>query len=190
MKVIITGIFFAGLLIVVGIDAAAQQNATNTCKVEIYLLNKKIKAFDSALKIAGSFYPKKEDLQDTPFIKDKEIISYTIEKRNKAKKRDHTYTIYLSHSISNKINSIRDISICCGLKFAIVINDSLIFGGYFWNPISSFTANAVTAYIHDDDIVLTDLFRSYNEDFRKNALLLDSMKKTGRLVIKRFLKEN
>ena len=60
-----------------------QTKNTSRCKIEIFLLNKKIASFDTAYKLMGKFNVKKKDLEDTAFIKDDEIISYTIEKFKK-----------------------------------------------------------------------------------------------------------
>ena len=57
-----------------------QTKVTSRCKIEIFLLKRNIPSFDTSYKLMGNFTVKNEDLQDTAFIKDDEIISYTIEK--------------------------------------------------------------------------------------------------------------
>jgi len=162
-----------------------QAEQISVCKIEIYLLNKSIKAFDTTRRVVGKFNVKKEDLQDTAFIKDNEIISYTIEKYKLNRKRKYWHKILLSGSIDDRIKRLGDIPLCCGIKYALVINDEVAYSGYLWNPISSFTSTAITSSVHRNEILVTNMYQTKERDPRNNPVLFSCLKKSNRLILEK-----
>jgi len=178
LKLIIVG------FILLGQPVFGQRKNTGNCKIEIYLLNKRINGIDSIYKMSGEFKVTKEDLQDTPFIKNSEIISYTIRKFKEKKRKIEHHHILLSSSVNEKIKALGEISLCCGLKYALVVNDSIAYGGYFWNPISSWGANAIISYLHPGNLSFVYMYKKKNKkDPRYNVKLMECLKKSQRLVL-------
>ncbi len=166
-----------------------QTQNTSDCKIELFLLKKNMPSFDTAYRMMGKFNVKRENLQDTAFIKDSEIISYTIEKfkinngQRKYKKEDHN--IQLSKSINERLKRLGDIPLCCGIQYALVVNGEIIYGGYFWNHYSSFDAAATLSYINEDGISFVFGYAHREKDPRNNPTLLSCLKKSDRLILKK-----
>lgn len=65
-----------------------------------------------------------------------------------------------------------DIPPCCGIKYALVINGEIAYGGYLWNHYSSFVAAATLSYINEDDISFVFMYGHREKDSRNNPILL------------------
>jgi len=112
----------------------AQTKDSGACKVEIYLLKNSIQGSDTIRKKDKALIPLKEDLADTPFIKDEEFISYTIiiaKIKDKGRKRYFRYRhrIEVRNPLDARIEQL-DLPVKLGKQFALVINGEIIYGGY------------------------------------------------------------
>ena len=94
-------------------------------RIDIYLARKHIPCWDTTLSKLVPFSIPKQDLQDTAFIKDEEIISYTFRSYyekgpNYRKFRTAQHTINLSTSISERVEKLNLSLFGCAMQFAIV----------------------------------------------------------------------
>ncbi len=172
--------------------AFAQSFVSQPGKVEFYLLKSTTLSIDSPGVIRRQFDVSPGELQDTAVIKDNEIISYTIRK-------DHfrlmgnkdtiveRFLFNISDAAANKLKALKP-DLCCGIKFAVVVNRKVCFTGYFWNLFSSFACDWITVYpvgnIIDVMGKLPDTFATIPNDPRKDRLLVACLKATNRLIIK------
>ncbi len=77
MKTIKFIVVFAMLIHVV--SACGQNSKIKKCKIEFYLLKKEIVSVDLVTGLRSAFNATLNDLQDTVFIKDSEILSFQIQ---------------------------------------------------------------------------------------------------------------
>jgi hypothetical protein len=172
-------------LLLVQISVYAQSVGTQSCKVEIYLL-KKITGDSSAIKgLRGEFHAELSDLQDTAFIKDAEILSYSVAKDAH---QGSVHVIKVGKQVVDRVNNV-GLPLSSGRQFAIVVNGQIAYTGYFWNFISSFGCNWVTAFAQTDVIWLVRKLPDYefkpgDYDPRQNVLLFDCLRSTNRFIQK------
>jgi hypothetical protein len=158
----------------------AQYNGKQSCKVEIYLLKTEIP--DTTVEgLKGPFAAKLSDLQDTAFIKDAEILSYSMANSKAA-------GFKVTPTAGQKLNK-EGISLSSGRQFALVANGQIVYTGYFWNSVSSFGCAWITAYISDGFIMILkglppDAFTRGYDHILENKLLLDCLRSTNRLTDK------
>jgi len=165
------------------ISAHTQTHSTQSCKVEIYLL--KSPKIDTTKKhgLSGEFHVQLSDLQDTAFIKDSEIKSYTI---NGNKQKGTVHIIKVTPLAVERIKQ-SGLSLASGKQFVIVANGKIAYTGYFWNYYSSFGCDWVTAYANGDSIGILRKLPDYNfkpgyYDPRENQMLFDCLKSTNRFT--------
>jgi hypothetical protein len=174
--------------------AFGQTGDKQSCRVEIYLLKRTIPNADTTEKeLSGSFNITLADLQDTAFIKDTEIISYIVQRNtapslpNKTARAD-SYGFNVTEAAIQRVNSL-SIPLCCGRQFAVVANGKICYAGYFWNLVSSFGCNGITAFAFGDIINILGKLPGYDskpgdENSRNNELLFNCLKSTNRLIKK------
>ena len=170
-----------------------------TCKIEFYLLKKIVESSDSigqikigdslhAMRLPGNFHATIENLDDTAFIKDDEIIAFFIKKYTKENKTTEQHFFILSEAAVDRIKKL-DIPLCCGKQFALLVEGEFVYGGYFWNYFSSFSCNGIVAFAYNEEIAIRRKLPDYgyeNEeaeasDIRKNPVLFDCLKSTNRI---------
>lgn len=167
------------LLLLGCFSAHSQTNSKQSCKIEIYLLKTVIP--DTTVQgLKGPFAVKLSDLQDTAFIKDPEILSYTIGV-GKAGFR-------IKPGAGQRLNK-EGISLSSGRQFAVVANGQVVYTGYFWNWISSWGCGWVNAYLANEYILISkgmpgDVFKPGHDHILENKQLLDCLRSTNRLTDK------
>ena len=183
MKTILTVIYFA-----LYISSWGQTPQKENCKVEIYLLNKVLPGIDTIKKSCNEFFTKKQDLQDTPFIRDEEILSFSIrvDTTNAKLKLSKSYVFQVLNTAPKKINSL-EIPLFGGRQFAVIANKKIIYSGYFWNSKSTLKWNWIMAYADENWIIVEHTWPAEEnvieqDDKRSNPFLLECLKKTGRLI--------
>ena len=157
-----------------------QQSNKQSCKIEIFLL-KTVVPDTTVQRLKGPFAAKLSDLQDTAFIKDSEILSYSILNGKAA-------AFKVASMAGQRLNKV-GISLSSGTQFAVVANGQIIYTGYFWNLASSFGCAWVTAYIGDGFIMIlkglpANAFKPGYDHILENKLLFDCLKSTNRLIEK------
>jgi hypothetical protein len=161
---------------------------TQDNKIEFYLL-KSVKPNKTDLKgLRGEFQITREDLANTPFIKDEEILCYL--RFNDTIKIKGQLVIQVRHqikvrsSVAGSVNKL-DMPLCCGRQFAVVLNGEIIYGGYFWSLLSSWGCDTITAFTLGDRIDILRKLPDYDEnkesDPRDNEKLFTALKNSGRM---------
>lgn len=167
-----------------------QTPTTQKCKMEFYLLKSRKPNLNPAIGISGQFWVNKTDLQDTPFIKDVEILGCTYEKDTVKYNDSSLITIKqifkIAATVAPRIRNI-EIPLCCGRQFALVVNGEIVYSGYFWNTLSSFGCNTITAFVYGTTIQVVRKLPDYNNvtdstDPRQNQLLYDCLTRSNRLL--------
>lgn len=173
------------------ISSYAQVLAKDGCKIEIYLLSRTKPNVNSSEKRPGKFFLTSADLIKEPLVKNDEILSYHISKDTVTDINGSR--IFEKHRMNitpDGLIRIKDLNIplCCGKQFAVVVNDVVVYGGYFWNYFSSFGSNWITATAIDSFIQIEKKLPDYNSikdsnDPRKNKSLFECLKATKRLKL-------
>ncbi len=168
---------------------AAQEQNPSSCKISFYLLKSRKPNLDKNKRLSDRFAVTNSDLEDTAFIKDYEINLFTIRKdtfdHQTEKQEVVNYIFTTSTAITSKIARL-DIPICCGRQFALVLNGRIVYAGYFWNMVSSFGCNTITAFAMNSTIVVHRKLPDYDpsttpDDPRADTELLQCLRNTGRL---------
>ena len=159
------------------------------CKIEFYLLKFIKPNLDTTNKLSAPFSVNKTDIEDKAFIKDNEIFGYFFLK-DTVKFKDSSIIrtrqkFVVSTLVTTRINNL-NIPLCCGKQFALVVNDVVVYTGYFWNFFSSFACDGITAFADNGRIyILKDLpekdYAKKFQDQRQNSNLFDCLLKTNRL---------
>ena len=193
MNLIRMGFLYFSLLLVLNTPCLAQNTSRKPCKIEFYLLNRVIPNDDSTKGYAKKFTATLNDLADTAFIKNEDIVNYSITSYKDSTKENgknspirESHKIKLRYPIEEKLQ-VLGISLCCGRQFALVVNGQICYSGYFWNIISSYGWNWITAFGIGSTIdiwpaIPHDKNKLSNDDPRKNKLLFDCLKATNRLI--------
>jgi len=159
---------------------------SQSCMIEFYLLKKDIRDFDSTREMAKGFDVKIDDLCDSPFITNSEVLSFYVrkDKMKKSKVREtHIFTV--PDSVTRRINDLQ-IPLCCGKQFALVVDNVIVYTGYFWNRISSFGCHWINAYAYEKEILIYKRLPDYGDskdtpDPRKSPVLFNCLLTTGRM---------
>jgi hypothetical protein len=155
---------------------------------EFYLLKTSKPNKDGSKELRGEFLFSEFDLDENPIIRDNEILEY-VRFADTTKYQgqifvDVRHRIKVSQSVIDRINNL-NIPLCCGRQFALVLNKKIIYGGYFWNIVSSFGCNAITAFATGGYIEIRWKLPGSDQqdkaDPRDNLKLIDGMKETGRI---------
>jgi hypothetical protein len=144
---------------------------------------------DTTKGLRAEFCVTKFDLEDTAFINDNEILGYYF--RNKTTKLNDSIIVDIKQSfevsdkVTKRINDLK-IPMGSGRQFALVVNDEIIYSGYFWNFYSSWGCNAITAFAYESKIDILRKLPDYDfaidsNDPRRNSILFECLKKTNRL---------
>lgn len=176
----LTVLFYSTVIVVYGQEV-------HTPKIEIYLL--KPSAFDSLPMEDFYFEPNKNDIVDTPIIKDQEILAYNF-KKNENDEVSYSYIDIKEGAVTKIVELPIDLS--HGRRFALTVNGLPVFGGYFWNGLSSFGCNWIAVVVFRDKERQTKLglgkgvgyskvFSEARKDPRGKADLLNAFNKSGRL---------
>lgn len=176
--------FYLTLLLGLACNAIFAQG-TPDCRVDIYLVKKFIPCWDSTSKRIVAFTVTLDDLQDSAFIKDEEIISYTFKKirqnvRKGKKVIAKLHSFHTSSSLSARIDSLHLSLFGCAKQFAIVCNGEIIYGGCLNNHLSSWAPPTVFAAGRDNELILNFLPGERSNDPRENPILFSCLKKSGR----------
>ncbi len=96
-----------------------------------------------------------------------------------------THVIEIDSSASSKQNALHP-PLPFGVRFAVVVNRQVIYGGYFWNVFSSFGCHWVCAFELGNEIRIYRKMPDYwvetkENDPRQNDLLFTCLRKTKRL---------
>jgi len=151
-----------------------------SCKIEFYLLKKEIARDSTNFYVMPSFSATIEDIEDEPFITDDEIISFSI----LSSKIREGRIFKVPESVTKRINKLK-IPLCCGKPFALLVNGTIVYTGYFWNLVSSFGCKGIFVFASDDELRFRRLpdFGSENNvwDIRQDSDLFDCLKATNRM---------
>jgi hypothetical protein len=164
----------------------AQTITNQSCKIEFYLLKSVIPNADKTTEIRAKFDATPADLEEKAFINDADIISCTV---NKDTAKAFSMSFKVSDSAAKRIKDL-DRPLCCGKQFAVVVNGKICFTGYFWNIMSSFGCDWITAITGENSIMLIPKLppdgssKPDVNELRENRLLLDCLASTNRLVEK------
>lgn len=157
----------------------------SSCRVDIYLVKNRINCWDSSTKKFIPFVVKKEDLQDSPFIKNEEITLYTFRKfRSKVGKGEkitaRLHSFETSSSVNERIDSLHLSLFGCAKQFALVCNGEIIYGGCLNNSLSSWVPPTVILTGRDNSVSL-DFYPSIGDnDPREDKKLFDCLKNSNR----------
>jgi len=96
-----------------------------------------------------------------------------------------THIINIDSSAWSKQKGLHP-SLPVGVRFALVVNHKVIYGGYFWNLVSSFGCHWVCAFELGNEIRIYRKMPDYGvetkeNDPRQNDLLFTCLRKTKRL---------
>ena len=145
-------------------------------KIEIYLLKTRLDQDNPQgypKSLARPFQPKQTDLQDTPFIKDTDIIWYDTSRSK----------ITLSVSGSQKIIDLQP-PIIDGIQFALTVDRKPVMCGYFINRVTSQPAISymiMNILNQDSTFSISRLLPGNHTDDRVNAILIKALSETNRL---------
>ncbi len=190
MKAIKIIAVFAVLTYVV--NACGHGGKTEKGQVEFYLLKQEIPSLDPSTGLRGAFIATQADLQDTAFIRNSEIISLRISRDTVGSKVIERHVFNVSESAADRIQGVAgsglDIPLCCGRQFALVVDGQIVYTGYFWNFISSFGCDAVTAFAFNGQIDVHRKLPDYGKeegepDSRVNQVLFDCLRSTNRMDV-------
>ncbi|MDJ1483837.1 hypothetical protein QNI16_25275 [Cytophagaceae bacterium YF14B1] len=177
------------LLFLLVTTSFGQTDNKQNCKIEFYLLKSVKPNLDTTSKLRGSFAVSKADLEDTAFIQDHEILGYNFRKDTARSKGLNFITIQQSFEVAldvtKKINSL-NISLSQGRQFALVVNGTIVYSGYFWNILSSFGCDGITAVAIGTKIDISRKLPDYDsvfnsEDPIQSKVLMNCLLKTNRL---------
>ena len=154
-----------------------------SCKIEFYLLKKEI-ARDST-NLMTNFSATIEDLENEPFITNNEIISFSIINHTTDNRIVESHFFEVSESVTMRIKELK-IPLCCGKPFALLVNGSIAYTGYFWNFYSSFGCDGICAVAGGDTILIERKLPDYGLedgvlDKRQDSDLFDCLKATNRM---------
>ena len=141
--------------------------------------------FDPVSKRPVSFMPILSDLEDTAFIKNSELVSYTIEKysmNNKGSKR-HSKQIHVAEygiSVEKRMEML-NLPVRQVRQFALVINGQIVYGGCFIDKHVSLAPLGVNAFVSQNEISFQYGFKE--SDTLNSRQLIECLKKTNRLTI-------
>ncbi len=169
------------LILLIGNLAFAQIDDSPNCEIKIYLLRDNSTTYTD--KVMERFFVTKADLEDTAFIDDSEILSYIIKRDTSdiegitAIKERHW--LIVSPEIVERVTDL-SIPLCCGRKFALLVDGSIAYTGYFWNYYSSFSSDWITATASGSTIYIDRKLPDYGfdpieTDPRHNSLLLNCL---------------
>jgi len=158
------------------------------CRVDLYLVKEYIQCWDSTTKKIMHFIVTLDDLQDTAFIKDEEIISYTFKKFRQKERRSKKMIVKLhsfktSSSLDERIDSLKLSLFGCARQFAIVCDGEVVYGGCFNNHLSSWVPPTVFATGRGKELSLNLWPGVAPKDPRENEKLFDCLKKSGRFIL-------
>ncbi len=180
--------FLIPILIITGNVIIAQPKSN--CRIDIYLVKNYVRCWDTVTKKIVPFNVTIDNLQDTAFIKDEEIILYTFKKfkqkiriwgsRRRKKITARLHSLQLSSSVNDRIDSLSLSLFGCAAQFAIVCDGEIIYGGCLNNHMSSWVPPVVTLTGRDNEIHFGLWPGIAPTDPRENPKLFDCLKKTGR----------
>jgi hypothetical protein len=164
----------------------AQPNSD--CRIDIYLVKNIIPCWDSVSKKIIPFKVTLNDLQDTAFIKDEEIVSYTFKKFKQKVRKGRKVTAKLhsfqtSSSLNKRIDSLNLSLFGCASQFAIVCNGNIVYSGCLNNHLSSWVPPTVFAAGRDNELTLNLWPGVAPYDPRENQTLFNCLKKSRRLKL-------
>lgn len=162
-------------------------SAQHKPKIEIYLVDEK----PAAMQTGGGYFDcKTAKLITHSFITDNEITGYEIINDTATRyNRGKIYRMHLDTNAQSKVEKLnRNIPLCCGQRFVVTVDETPIYGGYFWNVFSSFGCKWLTIIASHSKILQIERGLPYDY-FDKNQIdpsgdikLLMAFKATGRLI--------
>ena len=162
------------LFLLLLIPSYFQLQAQDNPLVEIYLLKNRISTIENRnwpSSVVNHFYANSNDLLDTAFIKDSEIISYD----------SSTFKLKVTKSASLKIAYLEP-PIPKGIQFVITVNKEPVLNGYFINKFTSIPVFSYMIMNHADSVYTIDrLMPDVIIDDRKGQKLIDNLLSTGRM---------
>ena len=171
-----------GILLLIFVVKGYGQN----CKIEFYLLKKEIPVVINSM----DFHATRDDLEDTAFITNDEITSFSIKKNTtKDSKTVEQHFFHVSQEVVERINKL-EIPLFPGKQFVLLVDGEIIYGGYFWNFFSSWGCSGIVAFAIGDKIIIERKLPDYGyendmeaaADRRKNPILFDCLQLTNRMV--------
>ncbi len=96
---------------------------SQSCKIEFYLLKQPVVSIDKDTQLVTEFHVSKDDLFDSPFISNEEVLGFSVktDKMKKGKKRER-HIFHVPDSVTKRINDLQ-IPLCCGMQFALLADD-------------------------------------------------------------------
>ncbi len=143
-------------------------------KIEIYLAKYRVPPMKNEnwpSTVVHHFHATQSEIQDSPFIMDKEIISYDSTMNN----------IHLSKSAALKISNLNPL-IPEGIQFILTIDKVPTINGYFINKNASEPVVSYMIMNKNDTLCHIDrLLPGIRNDARKDSNLISAFKTTNRL---------
>ncbi|MBK8521455.1 MAG: hypothetical protein IPL54_11505 [Chitinophagaceae bacterium] len=162
----------------------SQTKEMKDCRIEIYLLKKSYPLYDTVTKKMIPFTPTLEDLEDTAFIKNSELVSYAVRKysiKNKGQKRyrKQDHVAEFQYSLDQRMERL-NLSVKLAKQFALVVNGQIVYGGHFLYKNVSVNPFGVNAFVNQNEINFQYGFKG--QDPRTNKKILDCLRTTKRLT--------
>jgi len=174
MKVIICSI-----CIFLGASVFGQISAQ--CRIEIYLVKNSINP-----SRPYNFTATKEDLEETAFISDQEIIMYSFEKFKTKRRYKCIRRVRRIHTIKTSISIDNDSLQRTGSrKFVLMLNNEIVYWGYLSSTLSSVVPDSkVDARLSDFEFELnySSSTSELNNDPRENKSLFNCLKQSNRFI--------
>lgn len=160
-------------------------NQMDRDRIEVYLIGE---LENPQLRNTTHFFlPDSFAASDSVFISDSEILSYEIIETN----TDSTgikYYLNLTESGRRKMEGLGLVELSRGRKFAISVNGKPVYGGYFWNSLSSYSCDwliipAISSRKLSINAGFPDkIFTDEHEDPRGSSILVEAFAASQRLI--------
>jgi hypothetical protein len=154
-------------------------------RIEIYLIGERE---DRQLRGATQFFlPVVLTTSDSVFISDSEILSYEIIETS----TDSTcikYYLNLTENGRRKMARLGLVELSGGRKFAISVNGKPVYGGYFWNLLSSYSCDWIVIPAKLSEKLSIEAgypnkaFTNRHVDPRDNRILVEAFEASQRLI--------
>ncbi len=139
-------------------------NKTN-CKIEFYLLKSiEPNLNTTSQRVSDRFSVEKKNLADTAFISNQEIMGYTF-RSDTLRFMDSIFItnklrLTVNPNATNRIKNLNKYFLRC-TQFALVVNDSTVYPGYFWDVYFEWSCGGIKAVPYDTTI---DIYGPFTED--------------------------
>lgn len=180
------------ILILCAICSSILAQEKKNCRIDIYLVKNYIDCWDSTTKKIIPFQVTLQDLEDTAFIKNEEIISYTLTRLRTKFQKNKRITVKFHHfrtspSLTARIDRLQLSISGCAKQFAIICDGEIIYGGCLNNIRSSWAPPIIVAGGLGNEFSLSYYGDKAHNDPRENSKLFSCLKSSNRF---RYVKKS